>query len=386
MKSSQPHTLLHLVRNSVSFDSRVLKETGSLSELFPKYDILVAGFYEPGFLLTEDIGKRKVKRFALATRGLPKNLVAQLVKYAEWHCRVVSFYSQYKLSVIHCHDLAPLAIAVHLKMLTGAKLIYDAHELETEMKGLTRLRKVLSKLLEYVMINFVDYIITVSPSIFAWYKRKYSSVPISIVRNIPLRLLKIPPRAIALRDAYGIGPSAILFIYLGGISDGRGVRIILDAFADPSVKHHVLFMGAGPLESEVVASAMANPRIHHRKPVPPSEVVSYVVGADVGLCMYEDTCLNHRYCLPNKLFESIISGLPVVASNLPDQARLVEDYHAGWIVEPNSASLAKLLAGLTLDRVENLKTGFSDRVSNLCWSNEENNLADVYRILLGVCR
>lgn len=375
-------SILHIVRNSVDQDSRVLKETGSLLDFFPELKLLIAGFYEPGSLLSEDIDGRKIKRFSLSLRKLPKNILAQLVKYIEWHCRVISYYSKFKIKIIHCHDLLPLAIAVHLKLLTGAKLIYDAHELETEMSSLTGLRKVLSKPYEYFLIRFVDQMITVSPSILGWYKKRFQRMPIQLVRNIPIRALSSSRDFVNLRELYGLEKDDLLFIYLGGISKGRGVRTILNAFADPMIKHHVLFMGTGPMLEEVIEASKLNSRIHYRSPVPPGEVTSYVNSADIGLCLYEDTCLNHRYCLPNKLFESMISGLPVLASNLPDQALLVNKYKAGWIVNPHNDSVHEFLDQITRAKAVDIRAGLLDRTFDLSWENEQLILIDVYKSLL----
>jgi glycosyltransferase involved in cell wall biosynthesis len=374
---------LHLVRNTVSFDSRVLKETGSIFQAFSECNIFIAGFHEKGFLLAEDIGGRVVRRFSLVTRNLPKNLVFQLIKYIEWHLKIVGCYSKFKIAIIHCHDLVPLAIAVHLKLITGARIIYDAHELETEMYGLSGFRKALAKPLESLLLKFVDYVLTVSPSILSWYRERFRNLPIQLLRNIPCRTLGSVKKNIPLRKTYGLGQEDLLFIYLGGISKGRGVRVILDAFAHSSVRHHVLFMGSGPMQDEVLEAARVNSRIHHLQPVAPAELLDYTKVADLGLCLYEDTCLNHRFCLPNKLFESIVSGLPVLAANLPDQAQLVERYQAGWIVNPDSDSLKNFLAQVTFDQVKKLQAGLLDRASNLTWENEQDNLIDVYNRLLG---
>jgi glycosyltransferase involved in cell wall biosynthesis len=251
------------------------------------------------------------------------------------------------------------------------------------MYGLGGLRKALAKSFESLLLMFVDYILTVSPSILSWYHKKFRDLPIQLVRNIPRRTLSSPTKIIPLREVYNLGHEDLLFVYLGGIGKGRGVRAILDAFAHPSVMHHVLFMGSGAMQDEVLHAAKGNSRIHHRHPVPPAELLKYIKGADIGLCLYEDTCLNHRYCLPNKLFESLISGLPVLASNLPDQAQLVQNYQAGWIVNPDTDSVIKFLSQIKSDEVKQIKIGLSDRTSDLAWENEQVNLINVYKKLLG---
>lgn len=375
-------TILHIVRNLVTQDSRVLKETRSIQQTGFYEAVEIAGFHEPGHLEEENLEGRIVRRFRLSTRPLPKDIFSQSIKYAEWYTRLVRYYRQQPLEVIHCHDLAPLPIAVRLRNLTGARLIYDAHELETETVGSHGVRKALARRTENRLIPCVDQMITVSPSIRDWYQDHFPGTPISLVRNIPQH----PERHATpqpLREELGVPDDALLFIYLGGLGRGRGIELALEAFRDERVPHHVLFMGDGPLREAIQEAGKVCAQIHFRSPVPPAEVLDHAAGADVGLCLYEDTCLNHRYCLPNKLFESLLSGLPVLASDLPDQARIVREYQAGWVVSNDSGEIAKILAHLDLEQVQAIREGLKERIRGLCWENEEQALVTVYRELRG---
>lgn len=369
--------ILHIVRNPVTHDSRVLKATGVILERFPERDLVIAGFHDQGHAEQELVGNRQVRRWRLKTRPLPKNLISQAIKFFEWRYRLVSAYRKEPLQVIHCHDLEPLPIAVKLKKLTGAKLIYDAHELQTERNGGQGIRKRLSQWQENRLLPFVDHLITVSPSIRDWYAQRYPSTPISLVRNIPQHIdtntVAKPFRAIL-----GVPDDALLFLYLGGIGKGRCVEVILNGFASQGVKHHVLFMGSGPLLQQVKNYAKECPRIHFQPPVPPDEVIAYARGADIGLSLIESTCLSYRFCLPNKLFESLLSGLPVLASNLPDQAKIVIDHQAGWVIEPNAADLEEFLQHLEVSSARKLRVGLADRAADLRWENEAKALVHAY--------
>ena len=91
------------------------------------------------------------------------------------------------MRVVHCLDVEPLPIGVRLKQLTGAKLVYDAHELETERTHLKKLRKRIVRVSERRCKPYVDAMITVSPSIQNWYRERFPRVPVSLVRNVPTR-------------------------------------------------------------------------------------------------------------------------------------------------------------------------------------------------------
>jgi glycosyltransferase involved in cell wall biosynthesis len=123
-------------------------------------------------------------------------------------------------------------------------------------------------------------------------------------------------------------------------------------------------------------------RIHYHEPVSPSEVLNYAAEADVGLCLIEDTCLSYRYCLPNKLFESLLSGLPVLVSDLPDQAQVIRNYNAGWVLPSAAGSLSTFLSQLTIEEAQSMRYGLKERVSDLCWTNEAKVLFSIYEKLL----
>lgn len=375
---------LHIVRNSVTRDSRILKETKSLRNSMLFENVEICGFANDNDLLDEVIEESKVKRIAIKTRKLPKNIISQLIKYLEWHLRVVSHYRKTPMNVIHCHDLAPLPIAVHLKRITGARLIYDAHELESERNGLHGIRQIISRKLEKILIPYVDQVISVSPSIVHWYKSNFPSRNVNLVRNIPENSVINNPEKVSLKFQLGVPIDSVLFLYLGGYTSGRGIETILKAFQVDAVKHHVVFMGYGPLEKQIKIAQESCNRIHTLDPVRPNEVINYIRGADVGLCLIEDTCLSYRYCLPNKLFESLLAGIPVLASNLPDQAEIVKKYEGGWVVENNLSEITKFLREVKFVDVKSRSDGLLDRVSCLTWDNEAKILLKCYANLLTI--
>ena len=369
---------LHLVFNNVVHDSRVLKETGSIIEAGIVKKLAIVGLNDPGMPASEVVDGREVLRINLRSRDWPKNLAVQALKYAELYHRIVRAYRNAPLRIIHCHDLAPLPVAVRLKELTGARIIYDSHELQTETKHSVGLRKRANQLVERRYVRHVDAMITVSPSIRAWYAERYPDLPIHLVRNVPNR-----PQAdaspVPLRAEHGVPDDALLFLYLGGLSAGRGIEDTLAAFSDERVRHHVVFIGYGPLDIAVKEATAACSRIHYRDAVPPSQVWAHATGADAGLCLYEDTCLNHRYCLPNKLFESLLAGLPVLASNLVDQADLVRSYDGGWVVPNESTAIADTLADLTVEEGLRKRVGLDQRTADLDWHNEAEAILAIYR-------
>jgi glycosyltransferase involved in cell wall biosynthesis len=325
--------------------------------------------------------KLKIKNFFLKTRKLPKSLPFQFLKYLEWHFKIFNEFKKFPLKVIHCHDLAPLLIGVHLKILKKAKLIYDAHELESEIAGNRGLRKWLSKNIEKLLLYFVDYLITVSPSIARWYKKKFPASRIEIIRNIP-KIEKNKKKSLPLKRILKIPKGSLLFLYLGALERGRGIENCLKAFNQPEINHQICFLGGGILAKDVERLAQNNPRIHRLEPVPPSEIHSYAAGADIGICLTENTCLNHRFCLPNKLFEYILSGLPVLGSNLPDLKKIIQADNLGWIIEPEAEKIFSFLKTVSSKSFRKKKDAVLSKRRNFSWENESKKLNEIYQKIL----
>lgn len=371
---------LHIVRNAVSSDSRVLKETRTLRELGVFSYVDIAGLNEPGMASREDLDGCRLWRVDLTTRGWPRNLLSQVVKFIEWKRRIVNVYRSQPLAVVHCHDLDPLPIAVQLKRLTGARIVYDAHELETEMSGLSEARKLLARIAERRGMPHVDAMITVSPSIKSWYEKVYPGKTVSLVRNVPERM-SMQGGVIDLRAQHAVPEGALLYLYLGGLSAGRGIAPLLAAFEDNRVPHHLLVMGDGDLKSAVLAAAGRCPRIHYRAPVKPADVLRHAAGADVGVSMSEGLSLNNRYCLPNKLFESLLAGLPVLISDQPDQAAFVAAHEAGWPTRCDVPSIVSTLLRVDQREYHRVRQGLAERTAELGWHREAGVLREVYASL-----
>jgi glycosyltransferase involved in cell wall biosynthesis len=372
---------LHILGNSVVQDSRVLRTTGSLVEAELFDEVAIAGLSDGDGPEYMETGGRQIWRPKLRSRGLPKNLPAQGVKLLEWQHRIVRRFGGLPVSVVHCHDLIPLPIAATIARRTGAKLVYDAHELETEATGLSPRRQKLARRLEQRYMPRVNATITVSPSIVSWYQQAYPGVPVTLLRNIPEQLsLDAPPAP--LRSTLGVPEDALLFLHVGGLQQGRSIPTLLDAFAQAGIRHHLAFLGDGPLRADVIAAAGRQRNVHWVAPVPPTEVVRHMAGADVGVSLIEDVSLSYQYCLPNKLFESLAAGVPVLSSDLPDQSELLRSVDGGWLIEPRIGPLVERLRTLDRETVARVAADLPARTRHLTWENESRALLDLYRGLL----
>jgi glycosyltransferase involved in cell wall biosynthesis len=275
-----------------------------------------------------------------------------------------------------------LPVGVLIKLLgKNVKLVYDCHEYETEINGLRGIEKAAKKWLERFLISHADQVITVSKSIAAEYERLYHIPKPQLVLNCPL--YKEQRKFNFFREKFGIRADQTIFLYQGGLSEGRGIELILKAFSGLDVDKSVLiFMGYGPLEQYIQQRAQNSDTIFFHPAVGPDVLLDFTSSADYGIIFYEDNCLNHSYCSPNKVFEYLMAGLPVLTSKLYELNRLVCTEGVGIVAEENSvAGFQKAVTkSLGQDYKEIQENVFKAR-KKYCWENQEAILKEVYDAL-----
>jgi glycosyltransferase involved in cell wall biosynthesis len=174
---------------------------------------------------------------------------------------------------------------------------------------------------------------------------------------LPLVVLNCPPRtsppevpARRFHEALGLPADTRVVLYHGGFSPERGIEELIAAipFVDRAV---LVLLGFGPLASRfeaIAADPASGGRVVVMPAVTPAELLDWVASADVAAMPILPTTLNHRLTTPNKLWEAISVGVPVVASNLPGMVEIVRAIDAGRLVDPNdprsiAAGLVELL-------------------------------------------
>ena len=253
---------MHISMTPFRNESRVIRETTSLLKGGLVDRVTILALHEGDLPEIENlISGATVVRLRLRTRGWPSNLVVQVFKYIELCWKAFQHARREKVHVVNVHALALLPIGASLKVFLGAKLVYDAHELETERHGLSGTRKRLSRICERALIPRVDLTIVVSPAIKSWYLDAYGDIPVVVVLNTP-PLIDVA-RTSLLGDFLGIAPEKTLVIYQGALARGRGVEELIDAFrANGDSEYELVLLGYGELEAECAAAAKECANIH----------------------------------------------------------------------------------------------------------------------------
>ncbi len=160
-----------------------------------------------------------------------------------------------------------------------------------------------------------------------------TSLPVVLRNASRTRPLERPN---VIRNETRIGAASPIVLHLGQLRHGRGCEHLLQSFVNvPNA--NLVFLGSGPLDTTLRRQAESlglRERIHFMMPVPSDEVLDYAASADIGVVLLEDSCLNHHFALPNKLFEYLAANVPVLASDLPELRRIVRRYDVGLMANP----------------------------------------------------
>lgn len=369
--------VLHLTHTDINSDSRILKEMEALSN---------AGYEVSGIGIN---GKSNVHRgeikfiatinsLSLMSKKIRKpRILRHILMLFELLFKIIPLVNKIRPDFIHCHDTTVLPIAAICKIFTNAGLIYDAHELESNRNGMSALEGKFTFFAEKFIWKLIDGLIVVSPSIQLWYKDNIGDKISTIVFNSPLVSADINEceRSNYFREKFKIPPNEKIFLYIGIVGPGRGIELLLDAFASSELNSHVVFLGYGEYEELIKSYSLKNINIHYHCPVPHAQVVSIAKSADYGLCLIENISLSDYYCLPNKLFEYCFSGIPVLASNFPDIARVVDKHKLGIVCD---ISINSIIENIKTIEILSPKFEFID-IDILSWESQANHLLSFYK-------
>jgi len=365
--------------SSMKHETRILKITKSLADSGMFNKIYIVGIGESNLKEHEKLdSQREVWRVPLKSHNFSNKSLGKIIKYTEWQLRVFFRFKKKNITFVNCHCLSTLPIGFFFKLFVKSKLVYDTHELETEVIESVGIRKKINKVIEKIFIQFADVIFVVSDSIANWYKNQYNLKEVYVIRNVPYRHSSKIDNSDVLKAKFNIQDDEILFIYQGLLSEGRGIEILLNVFSKVDEKRHIVFMGKGFSENLIRKNEDDFPNIHFHPAVTPEDVILYTKSADVGISLIENVCLSYFYSLPNKIFEYILSGLPIIVSEFPDMGKIVDEYKCGWKISVDEKSVIDLIKNISKEDIQEKRNYALNCKDKFGWDQEEEKLLKVY--------
>jgi glycosyltransferase involved in cell wall biosynthesis len=325
-------------------------------------------------------------------------------RFRRWR-RIVRFFPLYPLGwaaalaeraepadIWHGMWAGSLPALARLRRRHGGRTIYDSRDIYMESRDQADAGmpgKAILERLERHWAQAADRVMTVNASYADLLVRQLHVPPPIVVMNCPERWTPPSPRPNRIREALGLPLETAVVLYQGGLMSERGIEQAMEAILD--VPGAVLcLMGFGRL-SESLAVACSIPRYVGRvmllPPVPPDELLEWTASADVSVMAIQPTSVNHLFTTPQKLFESLAAGVPVVASDLPGMAGLVRGAGVGLLCDPTSASaIAAAVREILTAPVEARERQRAHvlRVAHerFTWEGQSAALLDLYRDLL----
>ena len=356
------------VTNDVSTDYRVHKISNYL--ISKNFDVLVYGRVLPNTIdVTRDY---KIKR----TKHLFNN---NFWFYAEYNIRLFLFLIFNKYNYIVSNDLDTLPACFFASKVKSTDLVYDSHELFSEgpeLQGRKFVQNFWRKLENYFLPR-IKSSYTVSNSIAKYYNNKYH-INMRVIRNIPLKndIIKVK-EVIFPTDNKTI-------LYQGVLNPGRGIKPMIEALKYLK-DFDLVIIGYGKVEQELkdfVANNNLQKRVHFLGRIPREELFNYTKTATLGMVLEEPLGLSFKYSLPNKLFDFIHANIPIIAGNLPEISKIINDYKVGVLVkdyDPKTIAntIYKLLTDV--DLLMNIKKNQQKAQQILCWEKEQEKLDYFYK-------
>jgi glycosyltransferase involved in cell wall biosynthesis len=300
--------------------------------------------------------------------------------YLEYNLRLFFWLMKTRIDILVANDLDTLPANYLASRIKSIPLVYDSHEYFTEVPELIG-RPVIKAIwtgIEKLLVPRVEAAYTVCNSIAEVYRDLYQ-VDFKVIRNLPVysksELTLVEPKAETERTK--------IILYQGALNLGRGIEAAIRAmqYLDGA---ELWLAGDGDLTAQLkqmVAELKLDQKVKFLGRLPLAELSQITRQADLGISLEEDLGLNYRYALPNKLFDYIQAGVPVLVSNLPEMKKIVEHYQIGAVAETHQRKeLAEIMKTALFDQEKRIfwKQNLPKAAKELCWENEEKIVRAVY--------
>jgi len=302
--------------------------------------------------------------------------------YSEYNIRLFFYLLFHRSNILVSNDLDTLLPNFLIHKLTSKPLVYDSHEYFTEVPELVsrpRVQNIWKKIEAWIFPKLKD-VITVNESIAGLFESDYGIRP-KVVRNIPI---KREMSTVATRKELGLSEDINIIILQGsGINVDRGSEEVVEAmkYVDNAI---LLIVGGGDVVDKLKKMADTDElkgKIIFKPKQPYEKLMQFTANSNLGLTVDKDTNLNYRFSLPNKLFDYIHAGIPVLSSDLPEIKKIIEEYKIGDFIpshkaEDIAAKINQMIANQQL--MLDMKKNTSFAAENLTWQNEEEVLKEIY--------
>jgi glycosyltransferase involved in cell wall biosynthesis len=338
-------SVLMLLTNAYDPDPRVRQEALALLRMGCRVRILAwdRDVKKPPYECMEGVAVERV--FLASTHGRG---ATQMFFYAWVYLKMLWRGFRSPFDAVHCHDLDTLPLGFVLGKLKRKPVVYDAHEsfpdmLEGSVPAVVRRWLVR---LENFLIRRVDLLITVGEKLRRHFAERGAAHSV-VVGNWkrPEDFARTHEQNLALRRELGIPEGALTVVCITQLLRDRKLEELLSAAREvPDL--YVIVGGTGSLRNMVVEAAAENPRIVYVGFVPAAKIPDYTCAADIVYYGFDPANPNARFSAPNKLFEALAAGKPLITGDFGEIGEVVRKASCGLIVEYGKEAVRAALEAL----------------------------------------
>ena len=364
------------VTNCICNDQRVMKMAHSVEKL--GCEITIIGRKSGDCCKSESVPFR-TKRFSMLFKR-------SVLFYAFFNLRLFIYLLFHRFDILVANDLDTLLPNFLASRIKRCQLVYDSHEYFTGVPEIQdrHFVKWVWKSIERLLFPKLNNVITVCDSIADLYYTEYKIKPV-VVRNCSLLAGEIIPFS---RRELGISEGNLLLILQGtGINTGRGGEELIDAIKiTPGVS--LMIVGSGD-NLEIIREKVKRYNLEDSiKFIPKCSwktLIRFTAAADAGLSLDKNTNINYLLSLPNKLFDYLSAGIPVIATNLPELSNIINKYHCGILIPvPSPEEISKAICALRDSNtlLSELKQNSVIASKSMNWEIESLKVECLYRSII----
>lgn len=361
------------VTNDLSTDQRVDRVCNTLQQ--HGFEVLLVG--------RELVNSKPLHLRAYQTHRMKLWFEKGFLFYASFNISLFFFLLFAKADVLLANDLDTLPANFLCSKIKSQILVYDSHEYFTGVPEIQNrpFVKETWKAYEKFILPKIKYAYTVNESIAKLYKDEYN-IDFAVVRNLPL--IKQNKAKTKTRKELGLPEDKKIIVLQGsGINVDRGAEEAVQAmeFVDNAV---LMIIGSGDV-IDVLKEMSEQPgikgKVIFKGKLPYAEMLEYTANSDLGISFDKDTNINYRFSLPNKIFDYIQCGIPVLASRLPEIEKVIDQHKVGDFIENHEPKhIAAKMGEMLSDKEKEAewKRNCEAAAKVLNWNNEEKKVLEIF--------
>jgi len=381
-----------LLNGSIQNDSRVIKEITTMSSI-AKVDL----FYINGKKTDSQIFSNNVRLFSIEHK---ETLRTKIIRNSCFQNEFLFFVEEVvkqkiNYNFVWANDLPTLKPALKIKKKIGAKVIYDSHEIfigtlnqffpdkakwykKILHKTLLFLMKICGSSAEKRMVKKIDTFITTGDSFSNYFKSKFGLDDIKIVINCPRKTEIL--KAFDFRKEYNLPADSFIVIFQGCLNKGRALEEMIEAFKYVNDNVILIVLGNGmlkPLLIELTQKNKLTDKIFFKDAVPSKDLLTYTKGADLGINLQSSINISKHLASANKLFEYMHAGIPIVASEVPENELVLNEYKTGVLVKNIPQQIAEAINKMSQSDLSKYKANCSKATQEYNWENQEKVILEI---------